>query len=208
MGLSSETTVYVVDDDESVRKGLSILIRSIGQKVEAYASAEDFLRQVNLSHPCCVILDVHMPGIDGPRLQKILKENNVEIPIIFLTADGTVPTVVDAMRLGAVDFLTKPLAEEDLFSAIERAITLDDEQVRLDRERAVIQSRVDTLTDREREVLTYVIVGLPNKVIGDRLGAAEKTIKVHRGRMTKKMEADSVADLIRMADKVGINPAE
>ncbi|MCB1094933.1 MAG: response regulator [Verrucomicrobiales bacterium] len=203
-----DATIYVVDDDNSVRRGLSRLIRSNDRTVETFGSAEEFLREVTLSHPGCLILDLHMPGLNGIQLQELLVKNNVQIPIIFLTANGDVPVAVDAMRAGAVDFLMKPVTEEELFTAIDRAISLEMEYMRRTRERDEVQARVDTLTDREREVMAHVIAGLLNKQIGERLGTTEKTVKVHRGRMIKKMRADSVADLVRLADKVGIHPAE
>ncbi|MDA0811416.1 MAG: response regulator [Verrucomicrobia bacterium] len=205
---SSDATVYVVDDDDSVRRGLARLIRANDRKVETYGSAEEFLRAATLSHPACLILDLCMPGLNGSRLQELLVKNNVQIPIIFLTANGDVPAAVGAMRAGAVDFLMKPVTEEELFAAIDRAIVLEMEYITRTRERDEVQARVDLLTEREREVMGYVIAGFLNKQIGERLGATEKTVKVHRGRMIKKMQADSVADLVRMADKVGILSGE
>jgi FixJ family two-component response regulator len=196
--------VFVVDDDVSVRKAVSLLIRSIDLDVEAFSSAREFLAHPLPARPACIVLDLRMPGQSGLDLQENLRRGGCEIPIVFVTGHGEVYSSVRAMKAGAVDFLEKPFSDQVLIDTIQRALDRD-RQSRADRaEREQIQRRVDSLTPREREVLTLVVAGRLNKQIGGVLGAAEKTIKGHRGRMMLKMQADSVADLVQMAERVGI----
>jgi len=196
--------VFVVDDDDSVRKALSRLIRSAGVDVESFPSAAAFLDHTPPDRPTCLVLDVRMPGQSGLHLQETLRQAAREMPIIFLTGHGDVPMSVRAMKAGAVDFLQKPVNDRTLLDTIQRALERDRATRAEDKERQAVQRRVDSLTPREREVLTLVVAGLLNKQIGAQLGASEKTIKVHRGRVMQKMQAGSVADLVRLAKRVGI----
>jgi FixJ family two-component response regulator len=199
--------VYVVDDDESLREALASLLRSAGMEVESFASAQEFLaspRAGSREAPSCLILDVGLPGLSGLELQKRMAEINIEIPIIFITGQGDIPTSVRAIKAGAVEFLTKPFNDQELLDAISQAI----EQNRVARGRqadlAELRARYNSLTPREREVMQEVVSGLLNKQIADALGASEITIKVHRGQVMKKMHAKSLADLVRMSEKLGI----
>lgn len=208
MQLSSDAVVYVVDDDEGVRTGLARLVRSVGLKVETFPSARAFLDQKLPDRTACLVLDVRLPGSSGLDLQSALGQAQQTLPIIFITGFGNVPVSVRAMKGGALDFLEKPFNDEELLDAIRRALARSDAARAANAERAVLQRRLDSLTAREREVLGLVITGMLNKQIAAELGAGEKTIKVHRGRVMKKMAADSVADLVRMAQKVGFATRE
>jgi RNA polymerase sigma factor (sigma-70 family) len=201
------TTVFVVDDDAAVRKSLVRLLKSAGYRAESFPSANEFLEHWNRDPaPGCVLLDIQMPGLDGLQLQEKLKGSTHEVPVIFITGHGDIPASVKAMKAGAVDFFPKPFHDEDLFHAIREAIQRD-HQARTDRaERASVAERLATLTPREREVMVLVVRGLLNKQIAAALGASEKTIKIHRGRVMEKMKVQSVADLVRAADKIGIRP--
>ena len=208
MSPAADEIVYIVDDDDSVRRALTRLVRSAGFEVEAFASAEAFLAAKLGDQAACVVLDVRMPGQSGPELQDVLRQADREIPIIFLTGHGDVATSVQAMKSGAADFLQKPTSDDVLLSTIRRALDRD-RQARSERaERDGIRARVDSLTPRERQVLALVVGGLLNKQIGAELGAAEKTIKVHRGRVMHKMRAGSLPELVRLAEKAGVLPAE
>jgi FixJ family two-component response regulator len=201
--------VCVVDDDGQVRRGLERLIRSWRMKVEGFSSATAYLawkESAPLSGPCCLVLDVCMPGLDGLHLQQSLADRGV--PIIFLTGHGDVPTCAAAMKAGAVDFLTKPVEEDNLMAAITTALQASVSMQKDAQEKVSARSRYGSLTHREAEVMSCVIAGLLNKQIADQLGAAEKTIKVHRGRVMEKMGVYSVADLVRAAQAVGITPFE
>jgi FixJ family two-component response regulator len=201
------TTVFVVDDDAAVRKSLVRLLKSAGYRAESFPSANEFLEHWNRDPaPGCVLLDIQMPGLDGLQLQEKLKGSTHGIPVIFITGHGDIPASVKAMKAGAVDFFPKPFHDEDLLHAIREAIQRD-HQARTDRaERASVAERLETLTPREREVMVLVVRGLLNKQIAAALSASEKTIKIHRGRVMKKMKVQSVADLVRAADKIGIRP--
>jgi FixJ family two-component response regulator len=199
--------VFVVDDDASVRKSLVRLLKSAGYRAESFASAEEFIRcWKRVPLPGCVLLDIQMPGIDGLQLQEELNDSAHAIPIIFITGHGDVPASVKAMKAGAVDFLSKPLNDEELLRAVREAIRRDQKARDERAERALVAGRFATLTTREREVLEWVVRGMLNKQIAARLGASEKTIKIHRGRVMAKMKVQSVADLVRAADKIGIRP--
>ena len=199
-------TVFLVDDDASVRKALTRLIKSAGYQVQAFASARDFLEHWATADdgPACLVLDVRMPGLSGLDLQQELQSANAPLPIIFITGHGDIPMSVKAMKHGAVDFLPKPVKDKALLGAIAQALE------RAVRERSVhdklddIRRRLETLTSREVEVLRLVITGMLNKQIAHQLGTVEKTIKVHRARVMEKMEVQSLADLVRIAERAGI----
>jgi FixJ family two-component response regulator len=197
-------TVFLVDDDARVVKALSRLVRVKGYNAEAYTSPREFLNHHDASVPGCAVLDVSMPGLDGLELQHALSAAGVDRPIIFLTGEGDIPTTVRAMRAGAVDFLTKPVSVSNLIGAIQRAEELDDRARQAQAELTSIEARIATLTPREREVLTHVVVGKLNKQIANDLGTVEKTIKFHRSAITRKLGVRSVTDLLRIAQKAGI----
>ena len=196
--------VYVVDDDPSSRQSLEFLIKASGFEVRAFAAAGEFLAFSRLELPACLILDVRMPGLTGLELQKELTRIGLKFPIIFMTGHGDIPMSVQAMKAGAVEFLTKPFQEEAMLRAVAAAIERDRvaHQERL--EMAELAGRHARLTPREREVMASVVTGLLNKQVAAELGASEKTIKVHRARVMQKMEAGSLADLVRMAEKLGV----
>ena len=200
-------TVFVVDDDAAVRKSLVRLLKSAGYHAESFASADEFIecRKRN-SLPGCALVDIQMPGIDGLQLQRELINSTHESPIIFITGYGDIPSSVKAMKAGAVDFFSKPFNDDDLLRAIREAIQRDQRERSERAERVSLAARLATLTPREREVLDLVVRGLLNKQIAAALGASEKTIKIHRGRVMAKMKAPSVADLVRAAEKIGTPP--
>jgi FixJ family two-component response regulator len=201
---SPPPTVFVVDDDPSVRKSLARLLRSAGFAVETWASAREFLESNRLPGPGCLVLDVQMPGLNGLELQEKLEGTDRNLPIVFITGHGDIPTSVKAMKAGAVDFLPKPFQDEDLLRAIRKAIARDTQQRIARAEFEAISARHATLTPREREVMALVVTGRLNKQIAAELGTSEKTIKVHRHRVMEKMQVDSVADLVRAAERLGI----
>ena len=197
-------TVFLVDDDAGVLKALSRLLRTKGYDVRSYQSPEEFLAHHDDAVPGCAILDVSMPGLNGLQLQQALTTEGAQRPVIFITGVGDIPTSVRAMKAGAVDFLTKPVSDDELFAAIARAEELDAKSRQMRAEIASIQAKIMTLTPREREVLAHVVSGRLNKQIAGDLGTVEKTIKVHRSRMMGKLGVHTVADLVRAAEKVGI----
>jgi FixJ family two-component response regulator len=198
--------VFVVDDDENVRKALARLIRSAGMTARTFSTAEAFLAENHAVPASCLVLDVRLPGLNGLQLQEALNRKGYPIAIIFITGHGDVPTSVRAMKAGAADFLLKPFTGPDLLDAIRRAVSRTRDAVAKQAETAEIQRRYDSLTPREREVFSLVVTGLLNKQVAGELGAAEKTIKIHRGRVMAKMQAPSVADLVRMAGLLGVPP--
>jgi FixJ family two-component response regulator len=200
-------TVFVVDDDASVRDALVRLLRLLGMQVETFASGREFLGCEMPDGPACLVLDVRLSGENGLVLQEALRTSERPLPIIFLTGHGTVPVCVQAMKAGAVDFLLKPVDEQDLLEAISRAIEEDRCTQDHQRQRAALARRAKTLTPREREVMSLVVTGMLNKQIADALGASEKTIKVHRAQVMQKMQAMSLAELVRMADMVDVGEA-
>ncbi len=196
--------VFVIDDDKAVRKSLERLIKSVGLIVQPFSSAREFLESDTSDGPSCLVLDVRMPGLSGIDLQKELDKMGYTIPIIFITGYGDIPMSVRTMKRGAIDFLTKPFNDQDLLDAIHRAIEKDKQTRREQDEIGTIQQRVDSLTPREREVFSLVVTGMLNKQVAYDLGMSEKTVKVHRSRVMDKMQADSLAELVRLAYKVGI----
>jgi FixJ family two-component response regulator len=204
--VQADFTVFVVDDDRGVLKGLLGLLRAAGYTAQGFLSGRDFLLQHDKTVPGCMILDVAMPGLDGLQLHSELKAQGDNRPAIFLTGEGDVPTSVQAMRAGAVDFLMKPVNPDELFAAITRAVAQDLAARRASGELDAIKERLATLTCREAEVLAHVVAGRLNKQIAGDLGTAEKTVKAHRGRMMKKLGFRTVADLVRITERAGIQP--
>ena len=197
--------VYLVDDDNSVRKALARLIRAAGYAIETFASAREFFKsKPENAGVACLVLDVRMPGVNGLELQEALQAADLAIPIIFITGHGDIPMSVRAMKAGAVDFLPKPVRAEVLLPAIEQALARAARQCADAAELVGIQRRLDTLTPRERDVMALVVTGMLNKQIAHELGTVEKTIKVHRSRVMEKMAVGSVAELVRLTEKVGI----
>jgi RNA polymerase sigma factor (sigma-70 family) len=196
--------VFVVDDDPSVRRAIKRLVESVGLHVELFESATEFM---NSSHPdvaSCLVLDIRLPGISGLDFQRELIKTQHEIPIIFITAHGDIQMSVRAMKAGAVEFLTKPFRDQDLLDAIQAALERDRARRQGVANTALLRERLESLTPREREVLPLVVSGLPNKQVAAEIGTTEATVKVHRSQLMKKMGADSLPELVRMAEKIGI----
>ena len=199
-----EPVVFVVDDDASVRGSLENLLRSVGLHVAVFASAQEFLASPHANAPGCLILDVRLPGVSGLELQEQLRRSRPDLPIVFITGHGDIPMTVRAMKAGAVEFLTKPFRDEELIDAVEQALRRVRESSDEREERIALRGRYESLTPREREVMSHVVAGQPNKVSAADLGISETTIKIHRGHVMQKMRADSLAELVRMADRLGI----
>jgi FixJ family two-component response regulator len=196
--------VFIVDDDASVREALGRLVRSAGLRVEAFASAEAFLNRARTDAPSCLVLDVQLPDLSGLDLQRRMVDANHEMPIVFITGHGDIPTTVRAMKAGAIEFLTKPLVEGDVLESIRQAIARDRVVRDHNAETAYLRARRASLTPREEEIMEWVVSGLLNKQIAGELGISEETVKVHRGHVMRKMGADSLADLVRMSERLGI----
>ncbi len=196
--------VFVVDDDSSVRSALSSLLRSVGLEVEVFASAQELLASSQLDAAACLVLDVRLPGSSGLELQRQLAASGMHVPIIFMTAHGDIPMSVKAIKAGAVEFLPKPFREQDLLDAIHQAIERDRARRADERDRNALGARFASLTPREQEVMVWVISGRLNKQIAAELGTSEVTVKIHRSHVMRKMKAASVADLVRMASRIGL----
>jgi FixJ family two-component response regulator len=198
-------TVFIIDDDRGMRQSIQDLVESIGLRAESFATGEEFLKRKDTNDLSCLVLDVRLPHMSGLDFQRRLAETGVQIPIIFVTAHGDVPMSVKALKSGAVEFLTKPFRDQDLLDAIQQALQRD----RADRERQAeihdLQERYHSLTAREREVMTLVVSGMLNKQIASEIGASEATVKIHRGHVMQKMQAGSIVELVRMADKLKLS---
>jgi len=201
-----KSIVFVVDDDLSVRSAINRLIGSMGLQVELFESAQEFLASKLPNVPSCLILDIRLPGISGLNLQRRLAEADIQIPIIFITAHGDIPMTVRAMKAGAVEFLTKPFRDQDLLDAIDLALERDRTRRQQEAELAVLRERFECLSPREREVIEMVVSGMLNKQIAAQLGTAENTVKVHRSRAMEKMQANSLADLVKMIQRLQVFP--
>jgi len=196
--------VFVVDDNAAMRRSLEDLIRSVGLEVEGFPSAQEFLRRKRPDLPGCLVLDVRLPGLSGLDLQKRMIEAAWETPIVFITGHGDIPMTVKAMKAGAVEFLTKPFRDQDLLDAIQQGLERDRKAREQRTESDELRRRIDSLTPRERDVLNLVVAGLLNKQIAGQLGTSEATVKIHRHRVMEKMGANSLAELVRMSDKLEI----
>ncbi len=196
--------VFVTDDDPGVRKALGRLLQSAGFQAKAFASAEEFLREPLPDAPACAVLDVHLPGLNGLDLQRALAEKDATLPVVFITGHGDIPTTVRAMRAGALDFLPKPFDARDLLAAVRQALARHAEARQVDAELLDLRRRYECLSPREREVLVLVVSGMLNKQAGHRLHITERTVKEHRAQIMHKMRADSLAELVRMTVRLGI----
>jgi FixJ family two-component response regulator len=196
--------VFVVDDDPSVRRAIKRLVESVGLRVELFGSAQEFLASERPDSPNCLVLDIRLPGMSGLDFQRELADAGIHIPIIFITAHGDIPMTVRAMKAGAVEFLTKPFRDQDLLDAIQQGLERDRTRRAQEAEVAILRERLDSLTPGERKVLPLVVSGRPNKQIAAEIGTSEATVKVHRSQLMRKMAADSLPELVRMSEKIGI----
>lgn len=199
-----QAIVYVVDDDPSMRRSLESLLRSVGHEVHLFASAPEFMQARRKDAPGCLVLDVRLPGMSGLAFQQELSKAGVALPIIFVTGHGDVPMTVRAMKAGAAEFLTKPFDDQVLIDAVHAALERDRVRRRDDAGVAALRGRYDGLTERERQVMSHVVAGWVNKRIATKLGLSVVTVKVHRGQVMRKMQAESVAELVRMGDRLGV----
>ena len=202
--LPATPIVYVVDDDISVRESLELLIRCEGWQAETFASAQEFLTRPRVLVPSCLVLDVSLPGLNGLDLQKRIANDRIDMPIIFITGHGDIPMSVQAMKAGAVEFLTKPFGDDALLSAIRQAIERSHTALAREAEMRTLRDCYESLTHRERQVMVLVVSGLLNKQVGGELGISEITVKAHRGKVMQKMKADSLADLVKMAARLHV----
>jgi FixJ family two-component response regulator len=200
--------VFVIDDDPSLRKALTSLFRSVGLQVEVFGSAPEFLQSTLADVPSCLVLDIRLPGPSGLDFQAELAKANIHIPIIFITGHGDIPMTVRAMKAGAVDFLSKPFRDQDMLDAVATAIERDRKRRTDEKVISGVRAHFDSLTPREQEVLAFVAAGLMNKQIAAEIGLAEITVKIHRGHIMRKMGARSLADLVRMAEMLGVRRAK
>jgi RNA polymerase sigma factor (sigma-70 family) len=203
-----QPVAFVIDDDAMVRDAVADLLRSVGLRVQAFGSTQEFLQSKRPNAPGCIVLDVRLPGASGLEFQRTLTESNIQLPVIFITGHGDISMSVRAMKSGAIEFLTKPLREQELLDAVQAGIERDRARRQQAQLVAELQERLNSLTSREREVLSLVITGRPNKQIGYELGLSEMTVKVHRSQIMRKMRAKSLVELVQMADKLGVSIAK
>ena len=201
---SGQSIVFVIDDDASLGASVSSLLRSVGLQARVFASTSEFLQEKRPNVPSCMVLDVRLPGVSGIDFQADLSKRNIHIPIVFMTGHGDIPMTVRAMKAGAVEFLTKPFRDQDLLDAVQLALERDLSRIESEKAASGLKSKFETLTPREREIMALVASGLMNKQVAGEIGVTEITVKVHRGSVMRKMEATSLADLVRMADALGI----
>jgi len=201
---TTDPTVFVIDDDKAIRSAIKNLLESVGMRAEVFSSPREFLKAEPKDKPGCLVLDVRLPGASGLDFQRELAKSNVELPVIFMTGHGDIPMSVQAMKAGAVDFLTKPFRDQDLLDAIQKAIGRDQARRQQQTEGVDVRNRFNSLTPREREVMSLVVAGLLNKQVAAQLGTSETTAKIHRGQVMRKMQAHSLPDLVRMSERLGI----
>jgi FixJ family two-component response regulator len=204
---SDTSNVYVIDDDEAIRRSLDSLLRSVGMSVQTYASSQEFLASANPDAPACLILDVRLRGENGLEFQTAMADNGLRMPVVFVTGHGDIAMTVKAMKAGASDFLAKPYRDQDVLDAVSHALARDRERIAAENSTTALRSAYDSLTPREREVVSFVLAGLLNKQIASEMNVSEVTVKMHRGQAMKKMAANSAADLVMKVQALGVEPA-